>query len=188
AGAPPTANAAAVSPAPDLETAIALEKARITAEAARSAAGAVRTELRDRTNGRMIPLEKEEAVLSEPSVAAPLRLLGLLTAGTLYLIGIMLLIAARRFHGAAHLLRGVSGVACIIGAMFLLHGSVSGGNFWTVTAGAPLQQLADEAMRLLNTPPVYLAGATFVTALILLAWPPRRIVAPVPAVAPAEPS
>jgi hypothetical protein len=109
-----------------------------------------------------------------PSVAAPLRVIGVLASGTLYVVGLALLTLARRSYGPAHLVRGVAGVACLIAASMFLYRATAGTGFWAVTSGERIELVAREALRTLNSPPAYAAAAMLLAAILLSAWPPRR--------------
>ena len=112
----------------------------------------------------------------EPSVAAPLRLAGLALCGTFTVVGLTLLLFARRRNGAAHLIRAAAGVACLMFAFFCLYSAIGGQDVWATTAGASLQVVADELTRALtHGPSAFMAGVVFLTAMLLLAWPPRRV-------------
>jgi len=110
----------------------------------------------------------------EQSVAAPLRLIGVLASGTLYFLGVTMLVFARRSHGAPHLLRGIVAVGCVIGSMFILHTVVDDSQFWEGTAGASMQAMSQRAMQVLKDGPTVFAGATLLCAVVLMGWPPRR--------------
>lgn len=126
---------------------------------------------------REIPDEDVEAMMDAedlPSIAAPLRLIGFVACGTLYTLGIAMLMLARRSYGAAHLLRGTVGVGCIIGALILAHQPMKSTDFWAATEGDSLASMAEDAMQhVVNTPAVYTAAGVVVLALVLMAWPPR---------------
>ncbi len=108
------------------------------------------------------------------SVAAPLWFFGVVVSGLFYLLGVALLVIARRSHGAPHLLRGIAAVACIIVAMGVLHASVSQSQFWEVTAGASMQAMSKRAMSVLQSGPTILAGVTILGAIVMMGWPPRK--------------
>lgn len=111
----------------------------------------------------------------ETSVAAPLRLVGLVLCGTFTVTGLSLLLFARRRNGAAHLLRAVTGVGFLMLAFLALHVAIADRDVWGRTAGQSVQVVAEQMTRALTDGPAVLAGATFLLAMLLLAWPPRRL-------------
>lgn len=133
---------------------------------------ALRRALRD------LPAFPELAGTGEVAVAAPLRLLGLVAWGILTICGLTLLMFARRRNGATHLVRGVAGVALLMLAMVPLNAAVGQRGIWERTAGQSVRAVADELTRGLTSPAALTAGGVFLTAMLMLSWPPRRMTGP----------
>ena len=113
--------------------------------------------------------------LDEYSVATPLRLVGLVACGFFYTIGLSLLLLGRRHYGAAHLLRAVAGVACLLGAMMLTYAVFGGQDVWARSAGESLATVSEQITRALTREPTAFFGAVvFVAAILLMSWPPRK--------------
>lgn len=137
-----------------------------------------RSELSFQTGGRPSASATflEPIDLDQHSVATPLRLAGTVACGFFYTVGLSLVLLSRRHYGAAHMVRAVAGIGCLLAAMALTYEVFGGRHLWDRTAGESLAVVSDEITRSLTSgPAAFFAALVFVLAILLMSWPPRRV-------------
>ena len=91
-----------------------------------------------------------------------------------FLVGGTILIFSRRSSGGFHLIRGVLGTALLILALLPWPEVVDYGRLWARISTLPREQALERVVQAIAHDEVAISAVLFVSALVMLAWMPRR--------------
>jgi hypothetical protein len=104
-----------------------------------------------------------------------MRIAAAVGSAVCFLLGVTSLIFARRFGGGLHLIRGVLGTSLLIASLAPLPQVFDHGRLWPQINTLPRDQAMERVAQSIGRGPAApISAVLFVSALVTLAWMPRR--------------